>query len=101
MSIDLGWGSPDERFGLPYFCPSGHDFTVQMTVSEAAVATLESCPTCGMDAYTTPPGETVEVGDLRARPGHWQQVRERRTPEALQELLAWALGRMLREPAAA
>jgi hypothetical protein len=91
MALDLTWGSLDEQFPMPYFCPTGHDFTHPMTIVEAAAVTVVPCPVCDLDASSTPPGESADLVDLRERPEHWEQVRARRTPQQLDDLLDWAL----------
>ena len=75
-----------ERQSLAFDCPKGHHFTVTFSV-EADLPTEWECKKCGLMA-TRSDGVVGEEKVEKPVRTHWDMLRERRSIEELEELLA-------------
>lgn len=74
------------RLNLGFDCSTGHHF--DLTFSSEADLPLEwECPKCGLMATRTD-GTQPEEKDVKPPRTHWDMLRERRTIEELEALLA-------------
>ena len=74
------------RLNLGFTCPNGHSF--ELTFASEADLPLEwECPKCGAIASRAD-GTLPEEKDVKPPRTHWDMLRERRTMEELEALLA-------------
>ena len=75
-----------ERQSLAFDCPKGHHFTVTFSV-EAELPTEWECPRCGQMARRSD-GVEPEPKEVKPPRTHWDMLRERRSIEELEDILA-------------
>lgn len=76
--------APRQEVGFD--CPKGHHFTITFA-EEAELPTEWECPRCGDPARRSDGAEHVEKPGKPPRT-HWDMLRERRSVEELEDLLA-------------
>ncbi|MGC3993435.1 MAG: RNA polymerase-binding protein RbpA [Propionicimonas sp.] len=76
--------APRQEIGFD--CPKGHHFEVTFA-EEADLPTEWECPRCGETARRSD-GVEPEVKETKAPRTHWDMLRERRSIEELEDLLA-------------
>lgn len=80
-SVEL---APRQEIGFD--CPNDHHFEV-VFAEEAELPTEWECPRCGATARRSD-GVEPEVKETKAPRTHWDMLRERRSIEELEDLLA-------------
>lgn len=78
------------RQDVGFDCPRDHHFTV-VFAEEAELPTEWECPRCGAVARRSD-GVVAEAKETKPVRTHWDMLRERRSLEELEELLAERLG---------
>ena len=83
------------RQDIAFVCPKGHQFSITFAL-EAELPTLWECPRCGADSLRA---DGVEHQPKEEKPvrTHWDMLRERRSIEELEEILAERLEELRRE----
>lgn len=76
--------APRQEVGFD--CPKGHHFAI-VFAEEAELPTEWECPRCGEPARRSD-GVEPEVKQTKAPRTHWDMLRERRSIEELEDLLA-------------
>ena len=76
--------SPRQR--ISFDCPAEHQFSVVFS-DEAELPTTWECPRCGEPSVRTD-GVKHEAKNVKPVRTHWDMLRERRSVEELEELLA-------------
>ena len=74
------------RQQVGYKCPQGHGFEITMSL-EAEVPAVWECPRCG-DTSRRSDGVEPEAKETKTPRTHWDMLRERRSIEELEDLLA-------------
>ena len=74
------------RTDTAFDCPNGHHFTIPFA-AEAELPTEWECPRCGQ-ASRRSDGVLPEVKEVKAPRTHWDMLRERRSIEELEGILA-------------
>ncbi len=74
------------RLQVGFDCPKGHHFEI-VFAEEAELPTEWECPKCGETARRSD-GAEPEVKQSKAPRTHWDMLRERRSIEELEDLLA-------------
>lgn len=74
------------RQDLGFDCPNGHHFTLTFA-AEAELPTEWECPRCGQGARRSD-GVEPEPKDVKPQRTHWDMLRERRSIEELEDILA-------------
>jgi len=74
------------RREVGFDCPKEHHFTL-VFAEEAELPTEWECPRCGEIAHRSD-GVTAEAKPVKPPRTHWDMLRERRSIEELEELLA-------------
>lgn len=76
--------APRQEIGFD--CPKGHHFTI-VFAEEAELPTAWECPRCGESSRRSD-GVEPETKETKTPRTHWDMLRERRSIEELEELLA-------------
>ncbi|HOC13322.1 MAG TPA: RNA polymerase-binding protein RbpA [Propionicimonas sp.] len=76
--------APRQEIGFE--CPKGHQFNV-VFAEEAELPTEWECPRCGATSRRSD-GVEPEAKETKAPRTHWDMLRERRSIEELEDLLA-------------
>ena len=74
------------RQDIGFDCPKGHHFAITFA-EEAELPTAWECPRCGAVARRSD-GVEPEAKEVKPPRTHWDMLRERRSIEELEELLA-------------
>ncbi|WP_232547946.1 RNA polymerase-binding protein RbpA [Propioniciclava soli] len=74
------------RQDVAFICPNDHEFSLTFA-AEAELPTLWECPRCGTEARRAD-GVEPEVKEGKAPRTHWDMLRERRSIEELEGILA-------------
>ncbi len=74
------------RRNVGFDCPNGHHFTI-VFAEEAELPTQWECPRCG-GLSTRSDGAEAETKPEKPPRTHWDMLRERRSIEELEDLLA-------------
>lgn len=83
------------RTELAFDCPKGHHFTL-IFAAEADLPTLWECPKCGSQARRAD-GVAPEEKETKPARTHWDMLRERRSIEELEGILAERLEEIRKE----
>lgn len=83
------------RQELGFDCPNGHHFTMTFA-AEAELPTQWECPRCGRTAGRSD-GVQPEAKETKPQRTHWDMLRERRSIEELEDILAERLEQIRRE----
>lgn len=84
------------RQDLSFDCPKGHHFTLTFA-AEAELPTLWECPRCGSEARRSD-GVEPEAKEVKPPRTHWDMLRERRSIEELEDILAERLEEIRKQP---
>ncbi len=74
------------RQDIGFVCANGHEFSITFS-AEAELPTLWECPRCGIEARRAD-GVEPEVKATKPVRTHWDMLRERRSIEELEDILA-------------
>ncbi|MFV0451643.1 MAG: RNA polymerase-binding protein RbpA [Propioniciclava sp.] len=74
------------RRTIAFVCPQDHEFSLTFA-AEAELPTLWECPKCGSEARRAD-GVEPEVKETKPVRTHWDMLRERRSIEELEDILA-------------
>ena len=85
-----------ERVMVGFDCPKGHHFEIAFAV-EADLPTEWECKKCGSMAVRSD-GSVGEEKEVKPPRTHWDMLRERRSIEELEDILAERLGEIRQEP---
>ena len=85
-----------ERQRLAFDCPKGHHYEVTFSV-EAELPTEWECKKCGLVGKRSD-GVVGEAKVEKPQRTHWDMLRERRSIEELEDILAERLGEIRQEP---
>ena len=84
------------RQEIAFDCPNAHHFAVTFA-AEAELPTEWECPRCGQMARRSD-GVEPEPKEVKPKRTHWDMLRERRSIEELEDILAERLGEIRQEP---
>ncbi len=84
------------RQEIAFDCPNDHHFSITFA-AEAELPTEWECPRCGQMARRAD-GVEREPKEVKAPRTHWDMLRERRSIEELEDILAERLGEIRQEP---
>ncbi len=84
------------RQEIAFDCPNDHHFSITFA-AEAELPTEWECPRCGQMARRAD-GVEPEPKEVKAPRTHWDMLRERRSIEELEDILAERLGEIRQEP---
>lgn len=84
------------RQEIAFDCPQAHNFAITFA-AEAELPTEWECPRCGKVARRSD-GVEPEPKEVKAPRTHWDMLRERRSIEELEDILAERLGEIRQEP---
>lgn len=87
--------APRQEIG--FICPRNHEFSVVFAI-EAELPTTWECPRCG-EVSRRADGVEPEVKEAKPVRTHWDMLRERRSIEELEDLLAERLDEIRGEDA--
>ncbi|WP_454226323.1 RNA polymerase-binding protein RbpA [Propioniciclava flava] len=84
------------RQEIAFDCPNAHHFAVTFA-AEAELPTEWECPRCGQMARRSD-GVEPEPKEVKPQRTHWDMLRERRSIEQLEDILAERLGEIRQKP---
>lgn len=85
------------RNDVGFICPNGHEFT-RTFAAEAELPTIWECPRCGVEAKRADGAVHTPKEEKPVRT-HWDMLRERRSIEELEDILAERLEEIRKDQA--